>query len=113
MATHTVRILSRATRRAILKETESRNPLIVPAYVFVKPNDDIEFISVGSDATISFPDEQGPFLENIPIRLTAGQKQRALLGKTLQSGRIYPYSVFVKEDSDFAEGNSSPKIIIE
>lgn len=113
MATHRVRILSTDELRIKLLQKECKYPLVVPGYLFLERNDSVEFFSKESEAIVSFPDEKGPFLENAPIRLAAGQKKTLPIAKNVEPDEVYPYSVFVIEDNEYAEANSSPKIIIE
>ena len=80
MVTHLVRILSRAARQELLQETQLKEPPVVPAYLFARSSQFVEYLSIGSDATVSFPDGQNPFLETPPEKESGSWPNLSLFG---------------------------------
>lgn len=105
----TIRIMTRAEQKEVL-DVNAKSPIVVPPYAFVRNGDEVKFLCKLSAATIWFPGEGIPFDGNGTIDLEKGEPKTAIIDAS--SGK-YAYSVFVKEDKEFAEGNSSPKIIVE
>ena len=117
--------------------------VVWPPYVVVKQGEEVVFIAVNTDATVFFPKSGmleadgtaappslGPGkAKGKGITLAVGKKRGRIkvkkmaplirLSKDARTKKdyplpgIYPYSVYCRDGNDFAEGNTSPIMIIE
>jgi len=89
--------------------------VVWPPYVVVTPGDEIVFKAVNTTAMVFFPN--GGIFEahrsGEAITLPVGGEQPKLKVRDGASPGLYPFSVYCENGPDFAEGNSSPVMIIE
>jgi len=104
---------------------EKYQGIVHPSPLFVTCEDSIEFKAINTALTIFFPKEK-LFVDEKPyMKLDPQQEKYPRVGKvTLKNKKAlenlnfkipgsYPYAVYCENMNDFAEGNSSPSMIIE
>ena len=89
---------------------------IHPANLQIQKGDKVNFRVFGSDATVFVPndlllDRTGNPVQVLP--LSDGVKSEDYTVKQGVTDGPYPYAIYCKEVNDFAEGNSSPTMIVE
>jgi hypothetical protein len=82
-----------------------------PAQFIAKEKDNITFKAVRSDVTLFFPNSA--LFGCSSARLDSSNKREATLTVQKVQRDAYPYAVYCDDLNDFAEGNSSPEMIIE
>ncbi len=104
---------------------EKSKGIVHPSPLFVTCEDSIEFKAINTAVTIFFPKEELFVEENPYIKLDPQQEKYRRVGKvTLKNKKAlesldfeipgaYTYAVYCENMNDFAEGNSSPSMIIE
>ncbi len=103
MATGKVRIVNRGNVRCT----------VVPAHCFLEPLDTIVWKAPeDADVVVLIPDDIFTESKRV-IDVLAGTESSANEIKAGTSRGIYPYTVYCKDDQDFAKVNSPPAMIVE
>ena len=95
--------------------------VVWPPYVVVTPKEEVVFKVVNTAATVFFPNRRifekhekaGAADGGMVIRLTLEDPPITLKVKDGARLGAYPFSVYCESGQDFAEGNSSPVMILE
>ena len=100
------------------RKFSSKKHLALPGVLFVKKDDTVQFYAKNSIIHIFFPKANELFglnKEEYVKKIDRGGKTEILTVKIkpLNNVLVYPYAVYCEDGGDFAEGNSSPKIIVE
>ncbi len=98
------------------RSPEKKTHVVLPGDLYVMGEDSVIFSTKNTAAQIWFP-QIGEFFEGNPspqLRIEAGsQAGPFVVKKKLPVGQIFAYAVFCENQGKFAEGNSSPTMIIE
>jgi hypothetical protein len=83
-----------------------------PAQRIAKPGQDVTFKAIRSDVTLFFPN---PALFGCPsARLDSSNGREATLTVQNKVPRdVYPFAAYCDDLNDFAQGSSSPEMIVE
>ena len=88
-----------------------------PGHLHVKAGDSVEFGAENTNTTIWIPNAKelfGDKREHLIFDIKSGGKSKTFkVEKDLERGKEYPYAVYCENSDDFAEGNTSPRMIIE
>ena len=88
-----------------------------PGRLYVMPGDNVKFTTRNTAATIWIPNAEELFGVKAEYFLfdieRDGESEILTVREGLPKGREYPYAVYCREGSDFAEGNTAPRMIIE
>lgn len=101
------------------EKPESGKPEFVasPGKQHVKKSDTVMFMAQGTNSVIFIPNANQLFdisSNSLTIELKSGnQTQSYTISENVTIGDDFPYAVYCDEDNDFAEGGSSPRIIID
>lgn len=100
-------------------QIESGKPEFVasPGRMHVKKSEKIMFQAQGTNAVIFIPNANKLLETNestLIIDARSGKQTHSFtLSGNLSSGSDFPYAIYCDEDNDFAEGGSTPRIIID
>jgi hypothetical protein len=91
---------------------------VVPSPIFLKQGESFQFLSVNSNVTLFFPnlsifDKGHEVIRLVPRDSVTVKITSQIDPAILERSRYFPYAVFCDNANDFAEGNSSPSMIIE
>jgi len=98
---------------------ESGKPEFVtsPGKQHVKKSDTVMFLAQGTNSVIFIPNANQLFdvaSDSLTIELKSGNQTGSYtVSNNVASGDDFPYAVYCDGDNDFAEGGSSPRIIID
>ena len=92
------------------------NNRILPGLVYVRNGDKVNFCTRSTSAKIYFPEFEILFnepLTNQIIGLGENDCTQLFTVDNKSDNRVFSYAVYNETDRDFAEGDSTPKIIVE
>ena len=100
------------------KKFHKTEHVVLPGVLHVNSNDQITFIASKSNITIFIPNADRLFLQvekNLRFPVNSGEVSETytVVYNKNEEPLVVPYAVFCENGNDFAEGNSSPKIIVE
>ena len=88
-----------------------------PGRLGVKSGEEVIFEAKHTNTTIWIPNAKelfGDKREHLVFDIKSGGKSETFTVKQgLPKGKEYPYAVYCENSNDFAEGNTSPRMIIE
>jgi len=88
-----------------------------PGRLHVKAGDSVEFGAENTNTTIWIPNAEELFgIREKPLIFdikSGGKSETFTVMQDLPEGKEYPYAVYCENSNDFAEGNTSPRMIIE
>jgi len=90
--------------------------LVIPGEIHVKRGDGVRFNAVNTDISLFMPRKdilESSESHSIRIRSIKSGHSKTLKVRLDSHPDTYTYGVYCKENNDFAEGNSSPKMIVE
>jgi len=93
--------------------TENR---IFPGLVYVRNGNKVYFCTRNSAAKIYFPEFNILFKETLTspiIELGENDCSQGFIVENKSDNRVFSYAVYNQADREFAEGDSTPKIIVE
>ena len=99
------------------KRDERYRQVVQPCHTYVHADDTIQFAPRNTDVIIFIPNAKDLFVgidtDYHIIKLAMNDQLPAFTIKHVKNKRIFPYAVYCKRGNDFAEGGSSPEIIVE
>ena len=87
-----------------------------PGHLGVESGEEVIFEAKNTNTTIWIPNAEELFgrEEHLVFDIESGGKSETFTVKQgLPKGKEYPYAVYCENSNDFAEGNTSPRMIIE
>lgn len=91
--------------------------VVQPGHQYVHAGETIQFAPRNTDVIIFIPNAKDLFVgidnDYIVITLTVNDPPPTFTIKHVKNKRVFPYAVYCKSGNGFAEGGSSPEIIIE
>lgn len=88
-----------------------------PGHQYVHGEDTIQFAPRNTDTIIFIPNAKDLFVDidddYIVIPLAVNDPPQTFTIKHAENKRIFPYAVYCKRGNGFAEGGTSPAIIVE
>jgi hypothetical protein len=97
------------------KRHEKYKAVVVPGHCYVEPGDEIIFSTKETNAEITFPEIDKIFTgKNSPIEIEMNSESGVfLVSDAVKSHDEYPFAVYCKDRKVFAEGCTTPRIIID
>ena len=96
---------------------EKYRQVVQPGHQYVHADDTIQFAPRNTDVIIFIPNAKDLFVgidkDYLIIPLAMNDPPPAFTIKHVKNRRIFPYAVYCKSGNDFAEGGTSPGIIVE
>lgn len=94
---------------------------VEPGHLVVKPHDTLEFVTINTDASFFFPDpgvvaavRKGVNPRFGDLKLKPAKTSAPMVFEVIkETGGVHPFAVFCAATNDFAEGHSSPMMIID
>lgn len=87
-----------------------------PGHLYARPGDTIQFVPRNTGVTIYIPNANQLFAglsqDDLIIRLDPGQPSQPY-SISYTDNRRFPYAVYCHDGNDFAEGGTSPAVIID
>ncbi|MCK4297201.1 MAG: hypothetical protein KAX28_11165 [Candidatus Marinimicrobia bacterium] len=94
-----------------------KSRFVNPGRLCVKSGEEVIFEAKNTTTTIWIPNAEELFEngeKHLIFDIENGDKSKTFkVEKDLERGKEYPYAVYCENSDDFAEGNTSPRMIIE
>ena len=98
---------------------EKHKHMAHPGHQYVDPGDTIQFAPRNTDVKIFIPNStdlfEGKSEEYLVLEISKKELSEPFIVKDIgdEDVKIFPYAVYCKEGNNFAEGGTSPAIIIK